>query len=260
MRGAQCVNSHLEAGVPEGALVVDRCNFFSLFSLSLSLPRPICLSRSLSPCPLAFPARSASAVGRPRSETQRVHRNRRGPRVTNASKMDKGYTWPPDGRRRHALLLLSLSAPLALMLPYARSLVRSRRSLPLPTDKSRFYPSVHTCPSPTRMHVVTAVTRSEGRKCTRITPDDAGGAEDVGRVRERERERRRHCRNRSVEHPKPPCRQCRDGHRYSDTENYRYTFGFSFGIFRLSACRRKFTFFDIKSDVDTTIIDKLSCK
>ena len=45
-----------------------------------------------------------------------MHRNRRGPRVTNASKMDKGYTWPPDGRRRHALLCLSLSLSLSLPL------------------------------------------------------------------------------------------------------------------------------------------------
>lgn len=140
LRRAQCVNSHLEASVfrkNAGRRSLRRSFLF----VPLSLP-PSSLSLSLS----RFPRTLASAEGHPRSsETQRVHRNRRGPRVTNANKMDKGYTWPPDGRRRHALLLLSLYAPFLSL------------SLSFSTNKSRFYPSVHTCPSPTRMHVVTAV-------------------------------------------------------------------------------------------------------
>ena len=137
-----------------------------------------------------------------------MHRNRRGPRVTNASKMDKGYTWPPDGRRRHALLCLSLSLsfspstyPFCLSFSYSTSLFlllpfsRSPRA-----DRSRFPPrNVHTCPSPTRMHNATNVRASpEGRKCTRITRGDATGMEDRNRKwtrqnekgREGERERR----------------------------------------------------------------------
>lgn len=189
-RGAQCTNPHISVvSVFRKALLVDRCNFLSSLFLFLSFLPP-----SLFSLPSRFTCTVASAEGRPRSETQRVHRNRRGPRVTNASKMDKGYTWPPDGRRRHALLF----PPPPSSLPLSLSLSLLRCALlysALPTDKSRFYPSVHTCPSPTRMHVVTTV-RSEGRKCTRITPGDAGGAEDAERGGA-------HCRNRSAEHLEP---------------------------------------------------------
>lgn len=148
-QGVQCVNPHIfVAGVFRKALLVDSCNFLPPPCSSLLPP----FSR-----PTRFTCTDVSAEGRPRSETQRVHRNRRGPRVTNASKMDKGYTWPPDGRRRHALLPPSSPHSLFLSLSYCSALLCS--TLLLPTDKSRFYPSVHTCPSPTRMHVVTAVRR-----------------------------------------------------------------------------------------------------
>lgn len=154
-------------------------------SIAAILSFPFSLSLSLS-----FAFRTlASAEGHPRSgETQRVHRNRRGPRVTNASKMDKGYTWPPDGRRRHALLLLSLCAS-SLSLSFSSSLFS------LPTNKSRSYPSVHTCPSPTRMHVVTAVRAARVVNAHGLLP-----AMPV--VRRMWRETGSHCRNRSIEYPK----------------------------------------------------------
>lgn len=189
LRGAQRVNSHLEATVFRRNAGRRSLQLSLFLSLSLFLPLPsLILSR--------FPRTLTSAEGHPRSgETQRVHRNRRGPRVTNASKMDKGYTWPPDGRRRHALLLLSLYVPYLSLSYSLSSLLFS-----LPTNKSRFYPSVHTCPSPTRMHVVTAVRAARVVNAHGLLP-----AMPV--VRRMWRETGSHCRNRSVEHPKPSFRR-----------------------------------------------------
>jgi len=114
LRGAQCVNSYLEANVPKERWSSNAATFsLSFFTRLLSF---------------SFFSHTR-AEGRSRSgETQRVHRNRRGPRVTNASKMDKGYTWPPDGRRRHALLLLSPLFP-----PINRSLSLSLSFLHRPS-------------------------------------------------------------------------------------------------------------------------------
>lgn len=180
-RGAVCKFASLEATVYRknaGRRSLRRSLFFFL---------------TLSFFPSHFPRALASAEGHPRSnETQRVHRNRRGPRVTNASKMDKGYTWPPDGRRRHALLLLSLYASSH---SFFLALSLSSSLFSLPTNKSRFYPSVHTCPSPTRMHVVTAVRVARVVNAHGLLPT-------MPVVRRMWRETGSHCRNRNVEHPK----------------------------------------------------------
>lgn len=170
-RGAMCKFASRSHSVPKERWSSIAASFSFPFSLSLS---------------------PHTRIGRraPQKQIQRVHRNRRGPRVTNASKMDKGYTWPPDGRRRHALLLLSLCA---LSLSFSLSLLSSLFSLP--TNKSRFYPSVHTCPSPTRMHVVTTVRAARVVNAHGLLPA-------MPMVRRMWRETGSHCRNRSVGHPK----------------------------------------------------------
>lgn len=83
--------------------------------------------------------------------------------------MDKGYTWPPDGRRRHALLSLSLVLSVQIGLVFPPECTH----LPLTDTHARRYDCA----------------RSEGRKCTRITPGDASGMKDRKRKWTRQSEK-----------------------------------------------------------------------